>query len=70
VNRLEFYIVSAQVIPVLFLALAFETRAFRRLDEAPEKDLFLAGIRFYAFLLIVWGEARALDAVSSQHPSG
>ncbi len=68
-NRLDFYLVSAQVIPVLFLALAFETRAFGRLDEVPEKDLFLASIRFYAFLLIVWGEARALGALSSQHPS-
>jgi hypothetical protein len=63
---LDFYSVAAQVIPVLFLALAFETRAFGRLDTPPEKDVLLAGIRLYAFFLIVWGEAQALHVLSSQ----
>lgn len=68
-TALDFYTVSAQVIPVLFLALAFEARAFGRLDRPPERDALLAGIRLYAFLLIVWGEAQALHVLSSQVPS-
>lgn len=66
---LQFYSTSAQVIPVLFLALAFETRAFGRLDQPPEKDVLLAGIRLYAFFLIVWGEAQALHVLSSGRAS-
>jgi hypothetical protein len=66
---LDFYSVTAQVIPVLFLALAFETRAFGRLDRPPERDVLLAGIRMYAFFLIVWGEAQALRVLSSGHAS-
>lgn len=69
VATLDFYAVSAQIIPVLFLALAFETRAFGRLDRPPERDALLAAIRLYAFLLIVRGEAQALHALSSQAPS-
>jgi hypothetical protein len=68
-TALDFYSVSAQVIPVLFLALAFETRAFGRLDRPPERDALLAAIRLYVFLLIVWGEAQALHVLSSQSPS-
>lgn len=68
-SALGFYTVTAQVIPVLFLALAFETRAFGRLDRPPEKDVLLTGIRLYAFFLIVWGEAQALDVLSSQSTS-
>jgi hypothetical protein len=68
-TALDFYTVSAQVIPVLFIALAFETHAFGQLDRPPERDALLAGIRLYAFLLIVWGEAQALHVLSSQAPS-
>jgi hypothetical protein len=66
---LNFYSVAAQVIPLLFLALAFETRAFGRLDRPPEKDALLAGIRLYAFFLIVWGEGRALSVLSAGRES-
>lgn len=69
VASLSFYSTSAQVIPVLFLALAFETRVFGRLDRPPETDILLAGIRLYAFFLIVWGEAQALRVLSTQHGS-
>jgi hypothetical protein len=67
ISASDFYTVSAQVIPVLFLALAFERRAFGRLDRPPERDVFLAAIRLYAFFLIVWGEAQALRVLSSGH---
>jgi hypothetical protein len=65
-ETLAFYSVAAQVIAVLFLALAFEANAFGRLDRPAEKDFLLAAIRLYAFFLIVWGEARALGVLSAQ----
>lgn len=61
----EFFSVSAQIIPVLFIAIAFEHRAFGRLDDEPEKDVGLAAARFFAFVLIVWGEVTAINAISA-----
>jgi hypothetical protein len=61
----DFFSVSAQIIPVLFIAIAFEHRAFGRLEDEPEKDVELAAARFFAFILIVWGEVAALGAVSA-----
>lgn len=61
----DFFSVSAQVIPVLFIAIAFEHRALGRLDGEPEKDVGLAAARFFAFILIAWGEVAALGAVSA-----
>lgn len=63
----DFFSVSAQIIPVLFIAIAFEHRAFGRLEGEPEKDVGLATARFFAFILIVWGEVAALNAVSAHH---
>lgn len=68
-NALNFYSIAAQVIPVLFIALAFETRAFGRIDREAEQDVLLAGIRLYAFILMVWGEAAALGVLSTERPS-
>jgi hypothetical protein len=65
----DFFSVSAQVIPVLFIAIAFEHRAFGRLDEEPEKDVLLAAARLMAFALILWGEVSALSAVSAHRGS-
>ena len=68
-QSLDFYSVSAQVVPVLFIALAFETRAFGRLDRPAEKDFAFAGLRLYVFILIVWGEFQALHVLSTQRPT-
>jgi hypothetical protein len=47
-SPLDFSLTTAQILPLLFVALAFETRAFGRLDRPPERDLLFAGIRLYA----------------------
>jgi hypothetical protein len=66
----DFFSGSAQVIPVLFIAIAFEHRAFGRLDDEPEKDVLLAAARLMAFALTLWGEVSALSAVSAHRGSG
>jgi hypothetical protein len=64
--RLGFYVVLAQVLPVLLLAVVVEGRYFRRLDCRESFDrFFLRGLLY----MPVVGEAAALICIAQGHDS-
>lgn len=67
IDSLVFYSISAQVIPVLFIAVAIEMRLLGRTDAPPQSDVIVALTRYWAFWLLVWGEWQALSVLSGGH---
>jgi hypothetical protein len=60
----SFFEAAAQVIPVLFIVLAFELRVFGDIGKKePERDVAMAFVRLLVFLLIADGEWRALHVL-------
>lgn len=65
-GSLEFHAISAQVIPVLTLALVFQARAF---EVRRSSDLIGASYIVLTFTFVVFGEAVALGSVFTGKPS-